>query len=242
MPCALCLKDKPLRRSHIIPEFLYAPLYDSKHRLQILSVLPEEESQLKQKGEREPLLCDSCENLLSKYERYASLLFTGQLPTKGTHEANLISVEGIEYAKLKLFQMSILWRAGVSTLPLFERVQLGPHAEQLRVRILTEDPGKPEDYGCIMYLLTTSDGSMPALIMQPTKVRNQGHITYKFVMSSMVWVYFVSSIPPPYPFSLCVLRETGEAFIGVGNINEMQDLRAFVQEISRLGRAPRSGA
>ena len=93
-----------------------------------------------------------------------------------------------------------------------------------------------------MYMLAASDGTTPALIMQPTKVRNQGHVTYKFVIGSMVWVYFVSSIAPPYPFPLCVLRETGAAFIGVRNISEMQDLRAFVQEVSRLGRAPRGGA
>ena len=242
MSCALCLKDKPLRQSHLIPEFLYAPLYDDKHRFQILSVLPEQGNELKQKGERESLLCDCCEKLFSKYERYASLLFTGQLPTTASREGDLITVKGIEYAKLKLFQLSILWRAGVSTLPLFERVQLGPHAERLRVLLHAENPGRPEDYGCVMSLLTASDGTTPSLIMQPTKVRNQGRVTYRFVIGGMVWVYFVSSVAPPYPFPLCVLRETGSAFIGVGKVSEMQDLGAFVQEVSRLGRAPRGGA
>ena len=35
--CALCLKPSVLRQSHIISEFLYKPLYDSKHRLNVLS-------------------------------------------------------------------------------------------------------------------------------------------------------------------------------------------------------------
>ena len=92
-----------------------------------------------------------------------------------------------------------------------------------------------------MCALTASDGSTPALIMQPTKVRNNGQITYKFVLGGMVWIYFVSSKLAPYPFPLCVLRENGNAFIGIGLVNEMQDLRSFVQRISRMGRAP-SGA
>jgi hypothetical protein len=38
MPCALCLQEVELRRSHIIPKFLYETLYDDKHRLQVLSI------------------------------------------------------------------------------------------------------------------------------------------------------------------------------------------------------------
>ena len=239
MPCALCLKDRPLRLSHIIPEFLYAPLYDDKHRLQIISVLPDEGNQLRQKGERERLLCEECETLLSKNERYASLLLTGRLPVVRNRDEHLISLSGVDYRQFKLFQLSILWRAGVSTLPFFERVQLGPHAERLRTLIFAEDPGPPAHYGCIMQALTTSDGTAPALIMQPTKVRNQGQFTYKFFLGGMVWVYFVSSNPPPSPFPLCVLQESGEVFIGVGSVTDMHDLRAFVQEVSRLGRAPK---
>jgi len=30
--CRLCLQERPLRDSHIIPEFLYRPLVDEKHR------------------------------------------------------------------------------------------------------------------------------------------------------------------------------------------------------------------
>lgn len=31
--CRLCREAKPLVNSHVIPELLYVPLYDEKHRL-----------------------------------------------------------------------------------------------------------------------------------------------------------------------------------------------------------------
>ena len=38
MKCKLCLKENKLSRSHIIPEFFYKPLYDEKHRINVLSL------------------------------------------------------------------------------------------------------------------------------------------------------------------------------------------------------------
>jgi hypothetical protein len=33
MPCRLCLKEKPVQNSHIVPEFVYKELYNEKHQL-----------------------------------------------------------------------------------------------------------------------------------------------------------------------------------------------------------------
>ena len=33
MSCRLCKNDEPLQNSHVIPEFLYGPSYDEKHRI-----------------------------------------------------------------------------------------------------------------------------------------------------------------------------------------------------------------
>ncbi len=76
MPCALCQLNKPLRRSHIVPEFMYKPMYDFIHRFQGLSLNVSERPQTHQKGLREELLCHDCEQLLAnKYENYAATAF-----------------------------------------------------------------------------------------------------------------------------------------------------------------------
>jgi len=222
--CALCLKQKPLQRSHIIPEFVYDALYDDKHRLRVLSSKPDRASRMEQKGFREELLCADCEGLIAKWERYVSLVFSGAITTSSRRDGNLVFVSGVDYAQFKLFQLSVLWRAGVSMLPFFSNVRLGPHEELLRKLIVAADPGDPHDYGCTLYALTKDNGVDRELITQPTQFRMQSVRGYHFLFGGMSWVYFVSShgVPPGLKaafvqrsgtFALLPVKSPGEMFI-----------------------------
>ena len=155
--CALCHRRQKLRDSHIIPEFLYTSLYDDKHRFHEMSVIPEQNNSLHQKGVREPLLCAECEGLFSEWERYASLVLKGGVELSYRREGSLIYIGGLDYAKFRLFQLSVLWRAGVSSLPFFDAVGLGKHAEILRQLLLRGDPGRPFRYGCLMFGIKVED-------------------------------------------------------------------------------------
>jgi hypothetical protein len=128
--CALCKTEKPLSNSHVIPEFLYQELYDGLHRFHRISTTPEAKNRLLQKGIREPLLCHDCEQQISVWEGYARQVLFGGVPIQGNKEDKKITVENIDYANFKLFQLSIIWRASVSSRPEFRQVQLGPHQER----------------------------------------------------------------------------------------------------------------
>ncbi len=56
--CALCLEERKLKNSHIIPEFVYKALgvYDEKHRFGGFSTDPDDKVTTHQKGFREYLL------------------------------------------------------------------------------------------------------------------------------------------------------------------------------------------
>src|SRR5574337_1403481 len=110
MPCALCGEPHQLANSHIIPEFLYKSLYDELHRFHVLSLIPDQGNSLKQKGIREPLLCQGCEQKFSVWERYASLALEGGVDLTYRRERNLVYISGLDYAKFRLFQLSIVWR------------------------------------------------------------------------------------------------------------------------------------
>src|SRR5438034_9908437 len=75
MACALCHQNKPLRQSHIVPEFMYKPMYDPLHRFEGLSLDVSEPPQIHQKGLREELLCQDCEQRFSRFEHHAAERF-----------------------------------------------------------------------------------------------------------------------------------------------------------------------
>jgi hypothetical protein len=108
--CKLCLQQDLLRDSHIISEFLYASMYDDRHRFHVLAA-GDLHSSYEQKGYRERMLCQSCETKLSKWEIYARALLMGGALLQYRREGTITWVEGIDYPRFKLFQLSILWRA-----------------------------------------------------------------------------------------------------------------------------------
>src|SRR4051794_13504960 len=106
--CKLCLQQKELCDSHIVPEFLYQELYDPafKNRIRVLHSAKDGDDRPLQKGIKEHMLCRNCEGKF--FEREVSLLFFGQSPLI-RREAGTYAQ--LPYGKLKIFLMSILWRA-----------------------------------------------------------------------------------------------------------------------------------
>lgn len=236
--CKLCLKESELRNSHIIPEFIYLPLYDDKHRFHILSNMEVKGPAKPQKGIREYLLCGDCESALSKYERYMSLILSGRLNVKSSRNGKLVTLEGLNYKQFRLFGLSVLWRASVSSLQMFEQVKLGPHEEVLRKMILTADPGRPNQYPFMLAPVVHDDEVQTDLIMQPTWTRTEGHYAYRFVFGGLAWVFLVSSHKSPLIIANAAISKEGKTIMLISDIEKMPFIMNFVQELVENGQLP----
>jgi hypothetical protein len=146
--CKLCLQQKKLCRSHILPEFLYKSLYDENHKYHVISNIPEKKNFKRQIGLWEFLLCKECEAILQKYEDYVyRLLNVHQI--QGEKYRNAFVINNCDYHKLKLFQLSLLWRIGISERKEFYKIKIPEkHNNILRHLLLSDNPGNYYDYGC----------------------------------------------------------------------------------------------
>ena len=140
--CALCREPRPLKNSHVISEFLYAGMYEAKHRFHVVQA-GEQYPWFEQKGYREPLLCQECETKRSVWENHAHGVLTGTVALQYKHEGSITWVSGIEYEPFKLFQLSTFWCAPVAKGDFFSKVRLGPHQEHIRKMLLAGDPAEP---------------------------------------------------------------------------------------------------
>ena len=132
----------------------------------------------------------------------------------------VIHVSGLNYAKLRLFQLSILWRAGVSSLPDFSQVKLGPHEEVLRRMLLAKNAGVPSEYGCIMHLVTHDSKPFTALVVPPTWARLSGHRAYRFIFGGIGFVYAVTKAHLPAAMTAAFVQEDGTAVVMLKPITE----------------------
>jgi hypothetical protein len=202
--CRLCTERRPLRESHIQSKFLWrkSGVTGAGKTFAVRSRTHEGLNEPhRQDGLKERLLCEQCECRLQRWEDYASRkLFGKNSPVVHRRDGHFLW-EGLDYHKLKLFQMSLLWRMGVSTNPYYGFVELGKHQEILRRMLLREDPGEPWRYGCTCVLLKMTDKPLLAIFSQPHRVPFRGHQGYHW------WIAVTSHRPPPLLCASFLTRE-----------------------------------
>ncbi len=212
MICRLCKQDRTLlKKSHIIPDFMYQNLYDKNHRFHQLIPKKYIEDELKSipkfSGEYDQnILCQKCDNeLIGNLESYtAKTMYGGELKPQETPETKVLNnphglpfyhISNIDYSKYKLFLLSILWRSAISNRPFFSSVTLGPHEEQIRLMLLNNDPGNVEDYP-IFFMTFLNDSNFPKdIITDPrtTRFKEGGHRAIVFIITGVVYVFFTGS-------------------------------------------------
>lgn len=207
--CKLCNTGDDLQNSHIIPNFVYKPIY-AEHRARGIKhpayELSRENMDLSgtkrtiiQTGLNEKLLCRQCEQLLNdKYEKYFHRLwFKKNTLPENISPGSVIQLSGLDYHKFKLFHLSILFRASVSSLPEFRQVDLGPHEDTVRGMLLDNNPGRESQYVILAHAITSDDHKINFnFITSPFKTRqSNGSISYGFCFGGCAWHYIVDSRP-----------------------------------------------
>ena len=215
--CPLCLEEKLLAHSHIIPEFNYEEFYDEKHRLRTFEGDGTvQDRKWMQKGIREYLLCgaregkrEGCEGKLSVWESHAADLL-------GAGKINPLTVPGretleipIQYEEFKLYGMSLIWRLAVTSHPNFAIGSLGDCQEELRQAIHEGNPLSPEKFPFFVRAFLAPDGNFYTDWMSPP-MRDEfyGRSAISMVIGGLLYT-FVARKPDVPELLLSATPQTG---------------------------------
>jgi hypothetical protein len=190
----LCQKEKELCFSHIIPEFLYLPTYDEIHRALIISK-GERKGKYQQLGIREYLFCDCCEEVLNKFETYSSPIIKDIQDLNITQFGDCYIIRDVQYSEFKLFQLSLLWRASVASVTMFDNLDIGIHEEIIRKMLISKSPGMPDQYGCLMFVIEETK-DVHKMIWSPVEDTIDEYAYYRFLTGRIFWYFFLSQAYP----------------------------------------------
>ncbi|MBU4211185.1 MAG: hypothetical protein KKD33_01225 [Verrucomicrobia bacterium] len=157
MICKLTGKFGPGVKAHIIPEAFYLIKPDQAHLL-LLTNTPGRFSKRSPIGVYdETIVTADGEAIFGLWDNYAADLLLNHLADAQqlTHlDSRVVGYRfaSYDYRKLKLFFLSVLWRAGASSHEFFRRVKLGAHLDVLKNHLLAADPGTPDDYAVTLAL------------------------------------------------------------------------------------------
>ena len=198
---------------------MYNGLFDEHHQLLIMPFrngpVEKHEIKISSKGEWQgDLLCSTCENeVLNKpYENYANrIIYGGKLKNRENPEfqkcinpqgIEFLKCRGINYHKFKLFLLSFLWRASVSTRPFFSEIKLPPkHEDEIRKMLLSKDAGDVYKYPSSILTYANSP-FIPRDIAQPRLIsESEDLMVYSFMINGYFYEFFInesSAILPHY--------------------------------------------
>lgn len=202
LKCRLCGQVKPLCRSHIVPDFAYAPIKNEKG--QILAVGRNEKKV--QTGYFERMLCAECEGLISTYESGFKKAWMDTIPPDLSHLMtgplrDVVRVEVPDYASFKLFHLSILWRSAASSgFKLDPHITLGKYDAQIAALIRDHDPGQPGDFP-FFGVLSLDGRKRPVTTVSPLAEgsgRFEGHHYYLMSYAYCDWTFIIARPGPKW--------------------------------------------
>lgn len=238
--CALCKTETRLLNSHIIPEFFYASIYDNLHRFHIVSSNSLKSEKFGQKGIREKLLCEACEQKFSRWEKYAKETFGDGLGIKIIRSGKIYHLSDLNYKVFRLFLLSLLWRMGVSQLAFFSLINLGvKHQEILRVALLNEDPLEPLQYPCLMTAVHIKGKFHTDWISQPTHNKSGSHHCHSVVINGILFTFYVTSHALPKGFEQVCINKKNEMGMFV---SEIEGIPFLMEHAKEMGQAIHSRA
>jgi hypothetical protein len=210
--CKLCQQEKPLiKKSHIIPDFLYkcSGIYNEKHqihKIEIREFLKTKKIKYAPTGEYEGgLLCKECDNeLIGNLESYANRVLNGNLSPKeyincqnykNSNDGFEYTIcENVDYNRFKLFLLSILWRASISSRKIFNDAKLNEvDNENIRLMLINNNGGRINEYP-VVTLSYTRDKNVPIdLIIQPIKSVCPDKTLITFLIAGFVYTFYISA-------------------------------------------------
>ena len=233
MICKLCGENKKLIKSHIIPEGFYRPLRSG-------SMVPEIHSNINGVfPKRSPIgiydksiLCEKCDKYSGLWDGYAQQLliqdFSEELAVQKGNTKAAYKIDNFDYKQLKLFFLSILWRASISSQPFYSRIQIGSHERILKEMITAEDPGEPYDYA--VSLAKFSDPSVNAMLDPHKKSFDGINYCQLYITGFVLYIKVDKREPPDFLKELCLKRDP-PFWIILRDLNKSKDGK-IIKEIA----------
>lgn len=243
MVCQLCAQDKKLIEAHILPRSFYEPLKECGQVPQIITdkagIYPKRSPTGVYDKE---ILCDGCERVFSPWDDYGRRFLMRKISDdayiRDRDEKIAYNMVQCDYHKLKLFFLSILWRAGVSKQPMFNRVQLGPYTERLRACILAADPGGVEDYAVA---LSRFDAPAEEVgILNPDKTEYEGVNHYRLYLGGYMAIIKVTNKKPPAFLEGLYIAPGNDVIVLIREFRASKEFRAMINIVKKASLKAKS--
>jgi len=224
--CHLCHTSSLLKKSHIVTNSIFSFVRDKTMNNRFYEIGGKTEN-IVQDGPKEYLLCDKCEQKIGRYEKYykEAVHLSGH-GIEIIQDDRIAIIGNLDYKRVKLFLLSILWRMSISSLPQFANVSLANNEDVIRKIILEEKPGKSCEYP-IAALIPLINGKMEESWMCFPIISDHPHGTVYYMIIGGI-LYSISMTQQDKCFHKYLLYESGHWAMPLIDFYKIPFLKDFV--------------
>ncbi len=147
--CKLCLCTSELQVSHVIGRSVFRNILKNAGKNYVLRPIIKENKIIRTNDQWAlPLLCRGCESLLnSKYENYSLwVLKNKQKKVSHFETKNSLIISNVDQYRLKLYVLSIYWRAAHSSHEAYRAMEINEGIDELLRKVLMGEVRLPSEY------------------------------------------------------------------------------------------------
>jgi hypothetical protein len=204
--CRFCEQDKiALAKAHVIPRSFFKRVRgEAKYSTELRASEKAVTEKFQQAGHYDcEILCEDCERKFTPYDTHGFSVFTKVFENQNIYRdphgfecAYLLP--NVDFRLLKLFVLSVLWRASVSRLRFYRNVDLGQrHEHKIKSLIASGTIEHADDYQFVCS--HQKDHPYPKVILEPLKgrIESEGVNYVKFYLPDVQIVVKVDKRPLP---------------------------------------------
>ena len=251
--CALCGQIKKLCKSHIVPKSFIREVRAHHKQLHWYDLRKKQKPKYTQDGWKESLLCNACEQRIGRWEKvvcedlrgdgkanvaWNEVSYSGPIliprsvkrPTR-----YYLKMEGCDYEAWRLFLLSLLWKMDRSKLPELAAVDLGESRAEIREMILTDNPGEPMAYPCLIYYLSLLGEQMRGFMNAPHSTEYNGHRAVEIAFAGLGWIFVIDREVDCSTMRKFVLNQTGRIHLIFRDATTVPWLMQGIERLDALG-------
>ena len=234
MICKGCNKDKKLVRAHIIPESFFRDLRANENTLKLVSNVKGIHTKKAPIGiYDQEILCRECEDRFQKSDDYAAKT----LIDCSTHEELKqygrkvgYRINGVNNDLLKIFVISVLWRASVSKQTFFKEVNLCALEEKAKKLIWDQSSGNKHDFSFVLAKFDDT-GTISKTMLDPHQERWFGKRYYRFYIGGYILYVKADSQVTPEEWAHFIPCDDTLIIVSRGNIENSKEYPVLVSGV-----------
>jgi hypothetical protein len=240
--CKLCGEERVLVRSHIIPIAFHRHMQCDSTVAPVVVGSASDSYPMRRPGGLydEELLCDPCEQRFGPWDQYgAECLLQGfeRDAQRMAHNGETLAyqIDDWDQEKIRMFALSLLWRAAATTNPVFRRVTLGPYEERLRQLIVAGVPDSPDNFSVLLcrWHARPENEKMALTQMSPYSWKLEGINMSKLFLGGFVFYIKSDQRAFTHPFPEIMLSLGQPVYAIAQELEDSKDILAMRPALER---------